>query len=167
MQPPYELNSDRRAVVLQTLVEVCSHRRWTLLAAHVRTNHVHVIAEAEVAPERVMNDFKAYASRAMNPLDRNKSDLRRWARHGSMRWLWKDQDVRKAIRYVVEEQGEPIAVSWGTCPENPPTARSRAQLSYRAAPGTDLACVPPLCRAPTSFNCTGPEFLTGASKWDD
>ncbi|MGH9721803.1 MAG: hypothetical protein ACRD8O_16465, partial [Bryobacteraceae bacterium] len=24
---------------------------------------------------------------------------------GSTRWLWKDQDVREAIRYVVEEQG--------------------------------------------------------------
>jgi hypothetical protein len=26
------------------------------------------------------------------------------------RWLWKDQDVREAIRYVIEEQGEPMAV---------------------------------------------------------
>ena len=35
---------------------------------------------------------------------------KRWARHGSRRWLGKDQDVLEAIRYVVEEQGEPMAV---------------------------------------------------------
>ncbi|MGH9721015.1 MAG: hypothetical protein ACRD8O_12440, partial [Bryobacteraceae bacterium] len=38
---------------------------------------------------------------------------RRWARHGSTRWLWKDQDVREAIRYVAEEQGKPRAVFLG------------------------------------------------------
>jgi REP element-mobilizing transposase RayT len=115
-QPPYELNRDRRAIVLQTLGEVCSHRGWNLLAAHVRTNHVHVVVETEVPPEKAMNDFKAYASRALNRLDGNEPDRRRWARHGSTRWLWKDQDVREAIRYVVEEQGEPMAVFLGDVP---------------------------------------------------
>src|ERR1039458_5456600 len=33
------------------------------MAAHVRSNHVHTVVEAEVPPERVMSDFKAYASR--------------------------------------------------------------------------------------------------------
>lgn len=109
-QPPYELDGDSRAVVLETLAEVCCHRGWSLLAAHVRSNHVHVIVEAEVLPEKVMNDFKAYASRALNQLGRDESGQRRWARHGSTRWLWKDQDVREAIRYVVDQQGEPMAV---------------------------------------------------------
>jgi hypothetical protein len=57
-----------------------------------------------------MNDFKSYASRGLNRLAGNESDRRRWAHHGSTRRLWKDQDVREAIRYVVEEQGEPMAV---------------------------------------------------------
>jgi hypothetical protein len=46
----------------------------------------------------------------LNRLGRDGSDRKRWARHGSTRWLWKDQDVQDAIRYVVEEQGEPMAV---------------------------------------------------------
>ena len=115
-QPPYELDSDSRAVVLQAVGEVCRHRGWNLLEAHVRSNHVHVIAEAEVPPEKVMNDLKAYASRALNQLDRDEPSRRRWARHGSTRWLWKDQDVREAIRYVVDEQGEPMAVFLGDVP---------------------------------------------------
>ena len=109
-QAPYFLDRDSRAAVLEALREVCWHRGWSLLAAHVRTNHVHVVVEAEVQPEKVMNDFKSYASRSLNRLGRDGLDRKRWARHGSTRWLWKDQDVQEAVRYVVEEQGDPMAV---------------------------------------------------------
>ena len=109
-QSPYLLDRAAREVVLQALCEVCLYRGWSLLAAHVRTNHVHVIVEAEVGPEKVMNDFKSYASRGLNHMGRDGHDRKRWARHGSTRWLWKDQDVREAIRYVIEEQGEPMTV---------------------------------------------------------
>lgn len=109
-QPPYHLDRDRRAAVLGALHGHCAHRGWSLLAVHVRTNHIHAIVEADVRPERVMNEFKSYASRELNRLDLDGSDRKRWARHGSTRWLWKDEDVREAIRYVVEEQGEPMAV---------------------------------------------------------
>jgi REP element-mobilizing transposase RayT len=116
VQPPYAMDSESRVVVLHALAEVCSHRGWNLLAAHVRSNHVHVVVETDVRPEKVMNDFKAYASRALNRLEREKPGRRRWARHGSTRWLWKGPDVREAIRYVVEEQGEPMVVFLGDVP---------------------------------------------------
>ena len=109
-QAPCLLDRNSRTAVLDALQDVCLHRGWSLLAAHVRTNHVHAVVEAEVPPEKVMNDFKSYASRALNRLERDGSSRKRWARHGSTRWLWKDQDVQEAIRYVVEEQGEPMAV---------------------------------------------------------
>ncbi len=108
-QVPYLLDRDSRATVLQALREICLCRAWTLFAAHVRTTHVHAV-EAPVRPEKVMNDFKSYASRGLNRLGRDGIDRKRWARHGSTRWLWQDQDVRDAIRYVVEQQGEPMGV---------------------------------------------------------
>jgi len=110
LQGPYVLDQEGRAAVLASLQRHCAHRRWNLLAAHVRSNHVHVIVEAEIRPERIMNELKSYASRELNRLSRDGADRRRWARHGSTRWLWKDQDVRKAIHYLAEEQGEPIAL---------------------------------------------------------
>ncbi len=109
-QLPYLLDQGSRATVLEALRDVCLHRGWGLLAAHVRTNHVHAIVETNVRPEKVMNDFKSYASRSLNLSGFGESHRKRWARHGSTRWLWKDEDVRKAIRYVVDEQGEPMAV---------------------------------------------------------
>ena len=67
-QSPYHLDQVRRDAVWEAMQEVCAHRGWSLLAAHVRSNQVHTVVEAEVAPERIMSDFKAYASRRLNRL---------------------------------------------------------------------------------------------------
>jgi len=109
-QEPFVLDEGDRTVVLKAIREVCAHRKWLLLAAHVRTNHVHVVAESEEKPEKVMTDFKRYASRSLNRSDDGEQNRKHWARHGSTRYLWKDKDVREAVRYVVEEQREPMAV---------------------------------------------------------
>jgi hypothetical protein len=37
-------------------------------------------------------------------------DRKRWARHGSTRFLWNPANVDAAMRYVIEEQGEPMAL---------------------------------------------------------
>ena len=102
--------NENRAVVLAALRRHCAQRGWNLLAAHVRSNHGHAIVEAEIRLERIMNEFKCYASRELNRLGSDAPDRRRWARHGSTRWLWKDQDVQDAVRYVVEEQGDPMVL---------------------------------------------------------
>jgi REP element-mobilizing transposase RayT len=109
-QAPYLLDQVRRMTVLDAIREVCSHHNWSLWAAHVRTNHVHVIVEAEVRPENIMNAFKSYASRSLNRMGIDEPDRKRWARHGSTRWLRKDKDLQQALQYVVDEQGEPMAL---------------------------------------------------------
>src|ERR1700736_1051974 len=38
-QAPYRLDEIRRDAVLEAIQEVCMHRCWSLLAAHVRSNH--------------------------------------------------------------------------------------------------------------------------------
>ena len=110
VQAAYLLDSIRRDVVLRAIREVCLFRGWGLLAAHVRTNHVHVVVEAECLPEGVMQDFKAYSSRALNGLGIERKDGKRWALHGSTRWLFRDLEVQEAVRYVVYGQGETMAV---------------------------------------------------------
>jgi REP element-mobilizing transposase RayT len=106
----YEMNSDARRAVLEALREVCRSRGWDLKAAHVRSNHVHLVVRAEEKPERILNDLKAYASRALNRAAPSDAGRKRWARHGSTRYLWKPEEVGAAIHYVVREQGEPMAV---------------------------------------------------------
>jgi REP element-mobilizing transposase RayT len=110
LQDPYLLNQASRPVVPAAIRKHCELRGWILLAAHVRSNHVHAIVESETRPERIMNEFKSYASRELNRLGVDSPERKRWARHGSTRWLWKDEDVRNALQYVIDEQGEFMAL---------------------------------------------------------
>ena len=112
-QPPYQLDAKRRGVVLKAIRGVCSHRGWLLLAAHVRMTHVHVVVDAGAPPEKVMNDFKAYASWALNEAGLDRPERKRWARHGSTRYLRTPEEIRAAVHYVVSEQGEAMAVFYG------------------------------------------------------
>ena len=90
LQYPYLLDREDRAVVIASLRGHCAHRGWMRWAAHVKSNHVHAIVEAEIRPERIMNEFKFYASRELTRLGKDGPTRRRWARHGSTRWLWKE-----------------------------------------------------------------------------
>jgi|SRR5579871_2752671 len=107
---PYELDKQRRACVLNALIQHCEYRTWHLIAAHVRTNHVHVVVGASAPPENVMTEMKAYASRRLNEIGIDGPDRRRWARHGSTRYLWTRYDVEAAVGYVADGQGDPMAV---------------------------------------------------------
>jgi REP element-mobilizing transposase RayT len=67
-----------------------------LLAAHVRTNHIHVVVEADLRPERVMNDLKPYASRYLNQLGLDEPARKSW-------WLWKPVG-RRSVHTVAPQQ---------------------------------------------------------------
>ena len=108
--PPYLMDQSRRAAVRDAIVGVCRFRGWDLHAVYVRSNHVHVVVAAQAAPEKVINDFKAYASRSLNHQQIDEADRKRWSRHGSTRYLWDAEHVNGAIDYVLHRQGEPMAV---------------------------------------------------------
>jgi REP element-mobilizing transposase RayT len=110
LQEPYEMDEPTRACVLDAVLQHCEYRNWPLLAAHVRANHVHVIVDAPLSPEKVLNELKAYASRRLNQIGLDPPDRRRWARHGSTRYLWNRDDVEAAVKYVADRQGDPMAV---------------------------------------------------------
>jgi hypothetical protein len=82
-------------------------RDWHLVAAHVRSTHVHCVVDGVGCPNRAIADFKAYASRASNQVEGYR---RRWAREGSTRRLPNSAAVQAAVRYVVDRQGEAMAV---------------------------------------------------------
>ena len=109
-QRPYVLDLQRANAVLGAMLETCEFRGWFIYAIHVRTNHAHAVLEGKAAPEKILNDLKSYASRRLNQLNLDPPETKRWARHGSTRYLNGERALAAAIRYVVEEQGEPMAV---------------------------------------------------------
>ena len=107
-EPPYRLNPQARELTLHAVQEVCAHKGWSLYAAHVRGNHVHIVVAAKQPPEVMMSTFKSYATRALKGIEA-PSRTKRWSRHGSTRWLWKTEEVKEAVSYVLHGQGEPMA----------------------------------------------------------
>jgi REP element-mobilizing transposase RayT len=105
---PVSLVQPWRETVQAAVVEVCAYRGWELLALHVRTTHVHAVVSAPMAPEKVLNDFKAYATRRLRRERLAEPDARIWSGHGSTRYLWSDEQLAEVIVYVVERQGAPL-----------------------------------------------------------
>ena len=109
-ETPYFLDEPQRQIVLNTIKEVCQHREWMLIAAHIRTNHVHLIVHAMLSPETIMNTLKAYCSRRLNESNLDGRRVNRWTRHGSTKYLWHEEEVEATLQYVIYEQGKPMAV---------------------------------------------------------
>ena len=130
-QEPYVLDRVRRDFVLQAIRSVCNCRGWELCAAHIRTSHLHVVVSGDENPQRIMVDFKAYASRALNDAGIDPPRRKRWSRHGSMRYLWKREDVSAARDYVLLGQGVPMTVF-----DAMNTSAARVADSKEAAGGT-------------------------------
>jgi REP element-mobilizing transposase RayT len=105
------LGEAQRRVIEDTIRAHCEVRRWHLHAVNVRSNHVHVIVTAEVAPEEVMKQFKAWCSRRLSEHAGLKQEAaskngrkRWWTEHGSTKWINDAEYLRNAIRYVLERQ---------------------------------------------------------------
>ncbi|MBY0507541.1 MAG: hypothetical protein K2X03_26745 [Bryobacteraceae bacterium] len=88
-------------------------RGWPLMAADVRSAHVHVVLGCASSVERILAALKAAATRSLNRAD-GQLNRRRWSRGGSVRPLRTPEAVTAAIRYVVEGQGDPMSVYRGS-----------------------------------------------------
>ena len=100
------LDSARRSSVVEAVRETCNLRGWLLRAVNARTNHVHVVVSVgSTKPERVLNALKANATRRMKQDGRWVQAHSPWADKGSVRYLWNERSVERAVRYVVDGQG--------------------------------------------------------------
>jgi REP element-mobilizing transposase RayT len=105
----YIMGEKERQLCLLGLRDAGAVFDWRLYAAHVRTNHVHVIIAADNKPEFVMTQLKARASKRLNRAMYKRPPSKRWTRHGSTRYIWTDTSLLFAIQYVVLEQGRKMS----------------------------------------------------------
>ena len=107
-QPPVKLNARRRTAIDCGIRETCAIRNWTLWALNVRSNHLHCVVAANCNPKTVLVAVKANATRSMRDAGCWNSDLSPWARGGSKKYLWTEEELTNAVAYVVEDQGNPL-----------------------------------------------------------
>ena len=105
---PFVLGQRERGVVKGAIKETCSLRNFLLHALSIRTNHAHVVVGNSGTPERMMDAFKANATRALRTAGLLGEDDKAWSRHGSTRYLWTESDVTNAIDYVLYSQGDEL-----------------------------------------------------------
>jgi len=102
--PPTVMSHEQRQLVDHAVRGVCEHRAWRLLALNVRTNHVHVVVQGEDSPEKMMGDFKRWATRRLREAAMMSAETNVWAVHGSTRWLWRPEEVAEKVDYVLNGQ---------------------------------------------------------------
>ncbi len=108
-QPAYTMSADEREIVCRAIVNLAEERGWLLLAVHVRSNHVHLVVQADREPGRLMSDFKGRCSRDLTRAGFGDAKRRRWTRHGSTKHLFREDEVEAKIHYTLDEQGPRMA----------------------------------------------------------
>jgi REP element-mobilizing transposase RayT len=107
-QPPVKLNGRQRTSIDSAIRETCRIRKWDLWALNVRTNHLHCVITANRSSKTVLGTLKANATRLMREAGCWSSDLSPWARGGSGKYLWNEEELANAVAYVNYDQGEPL-----------------------------------------------------------
>jgi REP element-mobilizing transposase RayT len=109
-EPPWTMReAEHRQTVLEAICFVCTHRQYAAHALHVRTTHVHAVIGGQASPERMLSDFKAYATRALRRTFPHIQRTRYRAHHGSTRYLWDQGSLQAAVDYVLNGQGNKMA----------------------------------------------------------
>ncbi len=110
--PPIHFDLERAEVVLAQFQETSLHRGWTLDAVAVMHNHFHLVVRVadDPSPTKILADFKAYGSRALNRRYGTPLSETWWTTNGSKRRLKDDEHWKVAINYVLYKQPNPLVI---------------------------------------------------------
>ncbi|MGJ5817140.1 transposase [Paludibaculum fermentans] len=105
---PFLLEKPHRELILKTIRKTCEAKTYELLAAHIRTTHLHVILEAPSDPSSCMGALKLACTKALRDACLAGAEENIWAHYGHIRILDAPFAIAKAINYVLEGQGSPM-----------------------------------------------------------
>ena len=110
--PPIFLDADKAEAFLGQFQETAAYRGWTLRAVAVMANHFHLVVQVpdDPAPGKLLADFKAYGTRALNHRYGTPPAATWWIDNGSKRKLPDDRAVAGAVDYVLFKQPSPLVV---------------------------------------------------------
>ncbi|MBN9656928.1 MAG: hypothetical protein J0H49_02045 [Acidobacteria bacterium] len=117
---PYLLGKPHRKLILETIRKTCESRNYELLAAHIRTTHLHVILDAPSDPAGSMGTLKLECTKALKAANLATAADRIWANYGHIRILKSPYAITKAINYVLQGQGPPMETYRETTAQDSP-----------------------------------------------
>ena len=109
--PPILLNSTQAGALLPQFQETADIRDWRILAVAIMRTHFHLLAGVinDVAPDRILKDFKSYGSRALSTRWGKPASGTWWTESGSKRKKASYQSLVNAVRYVANQE-HPLVV---------------------------------------------------------
>ena len=99
---PIYLSQEQRGVLTQSLIEACGFRHWKLWEINVRTNHVHIVLSSAESPKKIMRALKSRTTMVLKSSGLFTAE-KLWTRGGSGRYLWTENALEAACRYVKEQ----------------------------------------------------------------
>lgn len=103
-EEPILLNETQRNAVENVCRRHSAIRSWRLHAVSARSNHVHVVVTANASPQKVRDQFKANATRALRELPGAITNEKVWTRGGDTEVIDGDESLEKVVQYVLEAQ---------------------------------------------------------------
>jgi hypothetical protein len=112
--PPIFFNRDHAETIRDQFIETASYRRHEILALAIMYNHFHMVVRVlgDPDPRRVLADFKAYGSRALNTRFGKPPSSTWWTGKGSKRKLKDDAAEAAGIHYTLRKQPNPLVLWW-------------------------------------------------------
>jgi REP element-mobilizing transposase RayT len=110
--PPIFLDLDKADILLAQFQETAAYRAWTLHAVAIMANHFHMVVEVQDDPQprKILADFKAYGTRALNRKYGQPPSETWWTTNGSKRKLPEEKALLNAINYVLYKQPHPLVL---------------------------------------------------------
>src|SRR5205823_8464374 len=110
--PPIYLDLEKAEAILAQFEETATYRRWALRAVAIMANHFHLVVQAADDPEprKVLADFKAYGTRALNRRYGRPPSETWWTEKGSKRKLKDEEAIVAAVHYVMHRQPNPLVL---------------------------------------------------------
>ncbi len=102
---PFHIGQRERTSISEAIAEVCRVRHWQLCALNLRTCHLHVVVLGQASGDRMMNDFKAYATRRLVVSGLARPGQKLWTRGGSVRLIRTAGSLERACAYARDHQG--------------------------------------------------------------
>jgi REP element-mobilizing transposase RayT len=108
------LDAEQCRIVTETIRTHCQTRNWTICALAVRTNHVHVILQADREGSVIRDQLKAWCSRKLSDhadlqaIQSKTGGRRRWFTEGAyLRRIETEDYLEAAVAYVQAQANTP------------------------------------------------------------